>query len=149
MAKKKKKLIGSEQDAKIRAKRTGYRFKTDDIKALHKKDGSLNKKGQELAKKKPTEDEVSKYKKRKTRSGKSKYPDKTKQVYHEKRNARDHSDDFPKKSYPSLADGGGITEISVSELTAKLGRTPNYPHEFINGKKYVKCFMRPYYQLAE
>jgi hypothetical protein len=40
-------------------------------------------------------------------------------------------------------------EISVEEMKSTLGREPRYPSDFINGKKYVKCFLRPYYRLDD
>jgi hypothetical protein len=37
--------------------------------------------------------------------------------------------------------------LSIEEMTTALGREPKYPYDFINGKKYIKCFLRPYYAL--
>jgi hypothetical protein len=65
-------------------------------------------------------------------------------VYDEKR--KDKSDISLKKKFE---DGGATVEISVEEMKSTLGREPRYPSDFINGKKYVKCFLRPYYRLAD
>jgi hypothetical protein len=65
-------------------------------------------------------------------------------VYDEKR--KDKSDISLSKKFE---DGGATVEISVEEMKSTLGREPRYPSDFINGKKYVKCFLRPYYRLAD
>ena len=65
-------------------------------------------------------------------------------VYDEKR--KDKSDISLSKKFE---DGGATVEISVEEMKSSLGREPRYPSDFINGKKYVKCFLRPYYRLAD
>lgn len=65
-------------------------------------------------------------------------------VYDEKR--KDKSDISLSKKFE---DGGATIEISVEEMKSSLGREPRYPSDFINGKKYVKCFLRPYYRLAD
>ena len=143
MAKKEKKAMKpSEKDKGIKAKRTGYRFKTKDVPALNKQDGTLNKKGKELRFKKPTKSEVDKYKKNPDGS----YPNETKQIYHEKRADRKHSDDNLKKKYE---EGGDVVEMSMEQMRSALGREPKYPYDFINGKKYVKCFLRPYYKQVD
>lgn len=141
MAKREKKpMKPSEKDKEIKAKPTGYRFKTKDVDALTKQDGSLNKRGKKLRYKRPTKMEVENYKKNPDGS----YPNATKQVYHEKRADRKHSDDNLKRRYD---DGGGVVEMSIEEMRTALGREPKYPYDFIQGKKYVKCFLRPYYKL--
>jgi hypothetical protein len=65
-------------------------------------------------------------------------------VYDEKR--KDKSDISLSKKFE---DGGATVEISVEEMKSTLGREPRYPSDFINGKKYVKCFLRPYYRLDD
>jgi hypothetical protein len=144
MAKKIKKAAKpTAKDKEIKAKPTGYRFKTKDVDALHKKDGSLNKKGKKLYFKRPTKSEVEKYKKDEDGN----YANETKQVYHEKRADRKHSDDNLKKKYE---DGGtAVVEMSIEDMKNALGREPKYPYDFINGKKYVKCFLRPFYKLED
>jgi hypothetical protein len=64
-------------------------------------------------------------------------------VYDEKR--KDKSDISLRKRY----EDGGAVEISIEEMKSSLGREPRYPSDFINGKKYVKCFLRPYYRLED
>jgi len=222
MAKKKKLLKAakpSDADKAIKAKRTGYRFKTEGNKKLHKQDGDLNAKGKSLYFKKPSKKEVEDFKKNPDGS----YPDKTKQIYHETRADRTHSDDNLVKKYSGggkvkqnapqsdsystkndkdekskpvgkrytdrlakklgkspnatptnkdvdkylgkgvydekrkdksdvsltkkLEEGGVATvEISCEELKSLLGREPKYPTDFANGKKYEKCFLRPFYR---
>ena len=151
MATKKKNVerTATEKDKKIKAKPTGYRFKTKDNPKLEKKDGTLNKKGKELYFARPTKKEVEKFKKNPDGS----YDNDVKQIYHEKRDDRKHSDDDLKKKFE---EGGKaeeviieapIVELSIEEMTTALGREPKYPYDFINGKKYIKCFLRPYYAL--
>lgn len=219
----KKATKATSADKAVKAKRTGYRFKTEGNPKLHKKDGSLNEKGKNLYYKKPTAEEIEKYKKKH-----GEYPDAKgeKQVYHERRADRKHSDDnltkkFKKggkvkqgapqsESYSAKADkkekskpvgkrftnelaeelgkspnatptkkeveeylGNGVydekrkdksdkslskrfeeggeavvivVEKSVDEMTAELGRAPKYPYDFIDGIKYEKCFLRPFYR---
>ena len=87
-----------------------------------------------------------------SKSGKKKYeyPDPVKQVYHESRKKKDHSDDNLKKR---LEEGGematAVVEMSIEDMKVALGREPKYPYDFINGKKYVKCFLRPYYKQSD
>lgn len=217
----------SELDKDRKAKPTGYRFKTKGVKALHKKDGDLNKKGKALYFKRPekvlTEEEIAKYKRKPDGS----YESDVKQLYHERRDNRKHSDDNLKKKFKkggkvkqgdaqsttytkkkdkqekakpvgkrftdklakklhkspnatptnkevdkylgagvydekrkdksdvSLAkkfDGGGeakVVEISIDEMKVALNREPKYPYDFIDGKKYEKCFLRPFYRCVE
>jgi hypothetical protein len=139
------------KDKEIKAKPTGYRFKTKDNPKLEKKDGTLNKKGKELYFARPTKKEVDKFKKNPYPDGS--YDDDVKQIYHEKRADRKHSDDNLKKKFE---EGGKaeeviveapIVELTIEEMTTALGREPKYPYDFINGKKYIKCFLRPYYAL--
>ena len=141
MAKKEKKPAKpTTKDKEVKAKPTGYRFKTDQLK---KKDGSLTEKGKKLYFKRPTKKEVEKYKKDEDGN----YANETKQVYHEKRADRKHSDDNLKKKYE---DGGtAVVEMSIEDMKNALGREPKYPYDFINGKKYVKCFLRPFYKLED
>jgi hypothetical protein len=106
MAKIKKATKTSERDKEIKAKRTGYRFKTEGNPKLHKKDGSLNKKGEELYYKDPTADQIKEYKKKN-----NKYSDDLYQVYHERRANRKHSDDNLKTKFGK---GGGVEELSIS-----------------------------------
>lgn len=142
MAKEKKPKRPSAKDKEIKAKPTGYRFKTKDVPALTKQDGTLTKQGKKLKFKRPTKSEIENYKKRPDGS----YPNETKQIYHEKRPDRRHSDDNLKKRFDT---GGAVIEMSVEEMRAALGREPRYPYDFIQGKKYVKCFLRPYYKLQD
>lgn len=216
----KKPKKASKADKAVKAKRTGYRFKTEGNPNLEKKDGTLNAKGKKLYFKKPSKEEIEKYKKKH-----GEYPDDVKQIYHERRADRTHSDDnltkkfkkggkvkqgapqsdsySPKrdkkekakpvgmrytdklakklgkspnadptkkdiekylgegvydekrkdKSDKSLTkkfeDGGDIdipVEKSVEEMKIELGREPKYPHDYINGVKYTKCFLRPFYR---
>lgn len=137
---KKKKAEASEKDKSIKAKPTGYRFKTEQLK---KKDGSLTKKGKELYFKRPTKQEVEKYGK----DDKGNYKSETKQIYHETRKSKDHSDDNLKKKYEE--GGAAVIEMSIEDMRNSLGREPKYPYDFISGKKYVKCFLRPYYRLED
>jgi hypothetical protein len=141
MAKKKSaKATASEKDKSVKAKPTGYRFKTDHLK---KKDGTLTKKGKKLYFKRPTKKEVEMYGKEADGS----YPSESKQIYHETRKTKDHSDDNLKKKYE---DGGAaVIEMSIEDMKNSLGRDPKYPYDFIAGKKYVKCFLRPYYRLED
>jgi hypothetical protein len=213
----------SEGDKAIKAKRTGYRFKTEGNPKLHKKDGDLNAKGKELYYKKPTAKEIQEFKRDKDGN----YASDIKQIYHERRSDRKHSDDNLTKKYGK---GGGVKqnpaqsesyspkkdkkekakpvgkrftnelaeklgksknatptkkeveeylgngvydekrkdksdvsltkkyeeggeakeiEMSVEEMKVILGREPKYPNDFINGKKYQKCFLRPYYKLVD
>ena len=224
MAKLKKAKKATSADKEIKAKRTGYRFKTEGNPKLHKKDGDLNAKGASLYFKKPTSKEVEKFK----RNPDGSYDDKTKQIYHERRADRKHSDDnLTKKfkgggkvkqnpaqseSYSAKSDKGqkakpvgkrftndkaeelhkspnatptkkevdkflgvGVydekrkdksdfslskkfeeggeasvtVEMSVEEMKSLLGRDPKWPTDFLNGKKYEKCFLRPYYKLVD
>jgi hypothetical protein len=138
MEKKPKKPSQKDKDKK--AKPTGYRYKTKGVDGLSNQDGKLNKKGKKLRFKRPTKIEVEKFKKNPDGS----YPDETKQIYHEKRQDRKHSDDNLTKKYD---DGGNVTELSIEDMKIALGRDPKYPYDFIQGKKYVKCFLRPYYEL--
>ena len=150
MAKKKelKPAKPTAKDKEIKAKPTGYRYKTKDIDALHKQsDGSLNKKGKDLYFKRPKKEDVEKFKKNADGS----FPDETKQIYHEKRQDRKHSDDNLKKK---CEEGGEtpavvVVEMSVEDMRTTLGREPKYPYDFISGKKYVKCFLRPFYKCEE
>lgn len=150
MAKKKtRKPKVSEKDKSIKAKPTGYRFKTgesadgDMPTGVRKKDGTLTKKGKKLYFKRPTKKEVEMYGKEADGS----YPSESKQVYHETRKSKDHSDDNLKKKYE---DGGtAVIEMSIEDMKNSLGRDPKYPYDFIAGKKYVKCFLRPYYRLED
>jgi hypothetical protein len=213
----------TEADKAIKAKRTGYRFKTEGNPKLHKKDGDLNAKGKELYYKKPTAKEVEEFKRDKDGN----YASDVKQIYHERRADRKHSDDnlvkkfktggkvkqgaaqsesySPKKDKKEKAKpvgkrftnelaeelgksknatptkkeveeylGNGVydekrkdksdvsltkkyeeggeakdIEMSVEEMKVILGREPKYPNDFINGKKYQKCFLRPYYKLID
>lgn len=132
----------SERDKDIKAKPTGYRWKTSHLKK--KKDGTEGKLARKLHFKRPTVDEIEKYKKHPDGT----YSDDKKQIYHERRKDRKHSDDNIKKKFD---DGGNveIVEVSVEEMTNMLGREPKYPCDFINGKKYVKCFLRPYYKCVD
>lgn len=139
MAKKKKVKI--DKDKKLKAKATGYRFKTDGIDALTKKDGTLNKKGQKLRFKRPTKSEIEKYKK----DSDGNYPDDVKQIYHESRDDKKHSDDNLKEKF----EHGGEVVLSMEDMRTALGREPKYPYDFINGKKYNKCFLKPYYKLEQ
>lgn len=120
MAKIKKARKPSQRDKEIKAKRTGYRFKTEGNPKLHKKDGSLNKKGEELYYKKPTADEIEKYKKTN-----NKYPDSDglRQIYHERRANRKHSDDNLTKKY----DNGG--RVYKEGLAYKLERAKHNKSE--------------------
>jgi len=64
-------------------------------------------------------------------------------VYDEKR--KDKSDKKPSKKFEHGGDTAYV-EISVEEMKNMLGREKlNYPHEFIDGVKYCKCFLRPFY----
>lgn len=213
----------SEGDKAIKAKRTGYRFKTEGNPKLHKKDGDLNAMGKKLYYKKPTPKEIEEFKRDKDGN----YASDVKQIYHERRSDRKHSDDnlvkkfktggnvkqgaaqsesySPKKDKKEKAkpvgkrftnelaeelgksknatptkkeveeylgngvydekrkdksdvsltkkyEEGGETkeiEMSVEEMKVILGREPKYPNDFINGKKYQKCFLRPYYRLID
>jgi hypothetical protein len=140
---KKKVVKATAKDKEIKAKPTGYRFKTKDVPALNKADGTLNKKGKKLQFKRPLKSEIEEFKK----DADGNYPDDVKQIYHEKRDDKTHSDDNLKKKYE---DGGtAIVEMSIDDMKVALGREPKYPYDFINGKKYVKCFLRPYYKLKE
>jgi len=135
------------KDKDEKAKPTGYRFKTKDNPKLEKKDGTLNKKGKELYYARPTKKEVEEYK----RNPDGSYDDDVKQIYHETRADRKHSDDNLKKKFE---EGGDtvlpfIVEKSMEDMRVALGREPNYPYDFINGEKYVKCFLRPYYALKD
>ncbi|MBK7363000.1 MAG: hypothetical protein IPJ01_11950 [Micavibrio sp.] len=234
MAKKKvTKRKNSPEDKAIKAKPTGLRFKTKDVEALHKKDGSLNKKGEKLYFSRPdkvlTKKEISKFK----RKADGSFESDTKQIYHESRKDKKHSDDNLTKQYKDgdvikqnpaqsksyskkddkgekakpvgkryttklakklhkrpnevptkkdiekysgetvkgitngvydekrkdksdvsltkkLEEGGEATvEISCEELKALLGREPKYPRDFANGKKYEKCFLRPFYRCCD
>jgi len=222
MAKLKKAQKPSSKDKDIKAKRTGYRFKTEGNPKLHKKDGDLNAKGESLYYKKPSKQEVEKFKRNEDGS----YDDKTKQVYHERRADRKHSDDNLKKKFKGggkvkqnppqsesysakddkgekakpvgkrytdklaeklhkspnatptikdtekylgngvydekrkdksdvsltkkLEDGGEASkEISCEEMKTILGRDPKWPTDFVNGKKYEKCFLRAYYKCVD
>ena len=142
---KKKIAKPSKKDKQIKAKPTGYRFKTEGIDALTKKDGTLNKKGKKLRFKRPLKSEIEKFKK----DDKGNYPDDVKQIYHEKRDDRKHSDDNLKKKYEEGGEATATVEMSIEDMKLALGREPKYPYDFIKGKKYVKCFLRPYYKLAE
>ena len=151
MATKKLKKVKktSEKDKQQKAKPTGYRFKTEGNPKLEKKDGTLNKKGKELYYARPTKEEVEKFKKNPDGS----YDSDVKQIYHERRADRKHSDDNLKKKFE---EGGKMelaeeptVELSIEEMRTALGREPNYPYDYINGKKYIKCFLRPYYQLKK
>jgi hypothetical protein len=137
MAKKSK---TPSRDKKVKAKPSGYRFKTKDIEGLTKKDGTLNKKGKKLYFKRPTKAEVEKYKKQD-----GAYPSETKQVYKEVREER--GDANLKKKFNE--GGNVVVEMSIEEMRNALGREPKYPYDFIAGKKYTKCFLRPYYKTEE
>lgn len=139
MAKKKKVKI--DKDKKLKAKATGYRYKTEGVDALTKKDGTLNKKGQKLRFKRPTKSEIEKYKK----DSDGNYPDDVKQIYHESRDDKKHSDDNLKEKF----ENGGEVVLSMEDMRTALGREPKYPYDFINGKKYNKCFLKPYYKLEQ
>jgi hypothetical protein len=139
MAKKKKVKI--DKDKKLKAKATGYRYKTEGVDALTKKDGNLNKKGQKLRFKRPTKSEIEKYKK----DSDGNYPDDVKQIYHESRDDKKHSDDNLKEKF----EHGGEVVLSMEDMRTALGREPKYPYDFINGKKYNKCFLKPYYKLEQ
>ena len=149
MAKKKelKPAKPTAKDKEIKAKPTGYRYKTKDVDALHKQDGSLNKKGKDLYFKRPKKEDVEKFKKNADGS----FPDETKQIYHEKRQDRKHSDDNLKKKYEEGGETPAVVvvEMSVEDMRTTLGREPKYPYDLISGKKYVKCFLRPFYKCEE
>jgi hypothetical protein len=149
MAKKKelKPAKPTAKDKEIKAKPTGYRYKTKDVDALRKQDGSLNKKGKDLYFKRPKKEDVEKFKKNADGS----FPDETKQIYHEKRQDRKHSDDNLKKKYEEGGETPAVVvvEMSVEDMRTALGREPKYPYDFISGKKYVKCFLRPFYKCEE
>ena len=144
----------TKKDLSVHAKRTGYRFKTGTKETnpkLHKKDGTLNVKGEALYYKKPDADEIEDFKKEPDGS----YPDNVKQVYHESRQDRTHSDDVNKKRVASkklgkgyFEDGGEtlVVELSCEQMKNALGREPKYPCDYIDGKKYEKCFLRPFYK---
>jgi hypothetical protein len=140
MAKKKK---ASAKDKAVKAKPTGYRFKTDGIDALTKKDGTLNKKGKKLRFKRPLKSEIEKFKK----DSDGNYPDDVKQIYHESRDDKKHSDDNLKKKFEH--GGETVVEMSMEDMRIALGREPKYPYDFISGKKYTKCFLKPYYKLEQ
>jgi hypothetical protein len=131
----------TQKDKDTKAKPTGYRWKTTQLKK--KKDGTESAMAKKLHFKRPTKDEIEKYKKHSDGT----YDNETKQIYHERRADRTHSDDNLKKKY----EGGGdvAVEVSISELKEMLGREPKYPSDFVNGKKYVKCFLRPYYKMVD
>ena len=123
------------KDKEIKAKPTGYRFKTKDNPKLEKKDGTLNKKGKELYFARPTKKEVEKFKKNPYPDGS--YNDDVKQIYHEKRADRKHSDDDLKKKFE---EGGKaeeviveapIVELSIEEMMNILKKLP----EFIDFKE--------------
>ena len=158
MAKKLKKAKKpSDQDLARKAKRTGYRFKTEGNPKLHKKDGELNAKGKELYFKTPKKEEIQEFK----RNADGSFDNAIKQVYHERRADRTHSDDNTKSSTsgkPKVNKGnyfeeGGeakpLVEKSVEDMKAELGREPKYPYDFIDGKKYEKCFLRPFYKCVD
>jgi hypoxanthine phosphoribosyltransferase len=107
----------------------------------------LNKKGKDLYFKRPKKEDVEKFKKNADGS----FPDETKQIYHEKRQDRKHSDDNLKKKYEEGGETPAVVvvEMSVEDMRTALGREPKYPYDFISGKKYVKCFLRPYYKCEE
>lgn len=131
----KKKL---NSDKKRKAKPSGYRFKTEGIDSLEKKDGTLNKKGMKLYSKRPTKTEIEKYKKKD-----GEFNSATKQIYKE-----DRPDRSDKNLTKKFEEGGDMSvEMSIEEMKASLGRDPKYPYDFIMGKKYTKCFLRPYYKL--
>ena len=94
------------EDLSRKSKRTGYRFKTDHLK---KKSGEPTKLAKKLRFKKPTTTEIEKYKKNPDGT----YPDKTKEIYHERRADRKHSDDNLKKKF----DTGGAIESWRTEKT--------------------------------
>ncbi|HWY12365.1 MAG TPA: hypothetical protein VN026_13615 [Bacteroidia bacterium] len=98
----KKKLLKptktTPEDKARKAKRTGYRFKTDHLK---NKDGSESKLAKKLHYKTPTKKEIEKYKKNPDGS----YPNKKIEIYHERRADRKHSDDSPRDKFKS---GGKI-----------------------------------------
>lgn len=132
----------SERDKEIKAKPTGYRWKTSHLKK--KKDGSEGKLAKKLHFKRPNSNEIEKFKKNADGS----YPDDKKQIYHERRKDRKHSDDNMKNKFEHGGENVAV-EISVEEMTSILGRHPKYPCDFMNGKKYVKCFLRPYYKCVD
>lgn len=107
---RKKTVKPSEKDKSIKAKKTGWRFKTSH---LVNKDGVLSPLGKKLYYKIPTKSEIIKY--RADENGN--YKNKIYQVYIEKRDDRKHSDDNLKLKYE---EGGAI--LSISELEAKLKR---------------------------
>jgi len=126
MATKKHKLLKAQKPTSLdkdrKAKRTGYRFKTKDVPTLHKNDGDLNAKGKKLYFKKPTQEEIEKYKKRPDGS----YPDKTKEIYHERRADRKHSDDNLRNKYgkggkikQNAPQSGSYSRKADAEIKAK------------------------------
>ena len=131
----------SEKDKETKAKPTGYRWKTTHLK---KKDGTESALAKKLHFKRPTVSEIEKYKK----DADGNYSDDKKQIYHERRADRTHSDDNLKKKYN---EGGDVVvvEMSVDEMKEILGREPKYPCDFVNGKKYTKCFLRPFYKCVD
>ena len=85
--------------------------------------------------------EIEKYKK----DTDGNYPDDVKQIYHESRDNKDHADDNLKKKFEE----GGEVVMTIEDMRIALGREPKYPYDFISGKKYTKCFLKPYYKLEQ
>jgi len=85
--------------------------------------------------------EIEKYKK----DTDGNYPDDVKQIYHESRDSKDHADDNLKKKFEE----GGEVIMTIEDMRIALGREPKYPYDFISGKKYTKCFLKPYYKLEQ
>lgn len=137
--KKKSKIAKpTDEDLARKAKVTGFRFKTDQLK---KKNGELSELGKKLKYKRPTAAEVDKYKR-----VDGEYPNKKLQVYDERRNDRKHSDDNLRKKFEEGGQAGEVpSQYTVCELETMFGRSLNYPNEFINGVKYTKRFMHDIY----
>lgn len=123
--KKLKKIEKPIQKKDVKAKPIANTFK---VNSKLEKKVTLNKKGKD-------EDKVN--------------PD-VKKIYNEKK--AEHKNNDNKKKFE---EGGNaeviienpIVELSIEEMKAALGREPNYPYDFIEGKKYIKCFLRPFYAL--
>jgi len=134
------------KDLARKSKHTGYRFKTDHLK---NKDGKESKLAKKLHYKRPTIAEIEKYKKNPDGS----YPNKVKEVYHERRQDRTHSDDKPSKKFD---EGGKVTKVNeregwltIVQCEEKLGRKLHWWKDdmfSLNGKVYEKCYMLPFYK---
>lgn len=121
MAKKRK---PSQKDLSLKAKRTGYRFKTDHLKL---KNGELSSLGKQLRFRKPTKAEIEKYK----ANADGSYPNKTFQVYMEQRADRKHSDDNLKLKYEQ---GGSIAELEAELAKQEKASTNTFLPESIRDK---------------